>query len=427
MSILRCAGEVAAKANNGECGLGVAYNARIGGVRMLDGDVTDQVESRALGFRRDYIDIYSISWGPDDDGVTVDGPARLTQETLLKGVTYGRRGLGSIYVWASGNGGKVHDSCACDGYTNSIYTLSISSATQEGRVPFYSEPCSSTLASTFSSGDSRNLQIITTDLRKTCTETHTGTSASAPLAAGIVALALQANSQLSWRDVQHLVVLTSRRGTLKCPKHYKKDCWIRNSAGREYSPYFGFGLMNAYEMVIKAANWSTVPEQTICVISDDLVKAGVILDSKTEITMETAACAGSRNETAYLEHVQCRITLSSNCRGNISIKLSSPSGTQSIILPKRQKDKAKAGFSDWPFMTVSFWGERAYGRWSLSIEAGDNALPAVLESWTLILYGTNRHPYAVQRRPRHKVGRRKHRHKHDPLISKHFYLLKPFI
>jgi hypothetical protein len=33
---------------------------------------------------------------------------------------------------------------------------------------------------------------VTTDLRKGCTDNHTGTSASAPLAAGIIALALQA-------------------------------------------------------------------------------------------------------------------------------------------------------------------------------------------------------------------------------------------
>jgi hypothetical protein len=44
----------------------------------------------------------------------------------------GRNGRGSIFVWASGNGGRHTDSCNCDGYTNSIFTLSISSATQGG-------------------------------------------------------------------------------------------------------------------------------------------------------------------------------------------------------------------------------------------------------------------------------------------------------
>ena len=35
---------------------------------MLDGDVTDSVEARSLVFNREHIDIYSASWGPDDNG-----------------------------------------------------------------------------------------------------------------------------------------------------------------------------------------------------------------------------------------------------------------------------------------------------------------------------------------------------------------------
>lgn len=72
----------------------------------------------------------------------------------------GRHGLGSIFVWASGNGGRDGDSCNCDGYTNSIHTLSISSATEHGLVPWYSEACSSTLAATYSSGSGAERQIV---------------------------------------------------------------------------------------------------------------------------------------------------------------------------------------------------------------------------------------------------------------------------
>uniref|UniRef100_A0A672HQ42 Furin (paired basic amino acid cleaving enzyme) a n=1 Tax=Salarias fasciatus TaxID=181472 RepID=A0A672HQ42_SALFA len=156
----RCAGEVAAVANNGVCGVGVAYNAKIGGVRMLDGEVTDMVEAQSLSLNPQHIDVYSASWGPEDDGKTVDGPAKLAKEAFLRGVTEGRGGLGSIFVWASGNGGREKDSCNCDGYTNSIYTLSISSSTQNGNVPWYSEACSSTLATTYSSGNLNEKQIV---------------------------------------------------------------------------------------------------------------------------------------------------------------------------------------------------------------------------------------------------------------------------
>lgn len=71
----------------------------------------------------------------------------------------GRNGKGSIFVWASGNGGREQDNCNCDGYTNSIWTLSISSATERGEVPWYSEMCSSTLAATYSSGAINEKQV----------------------------------------------------------------------------------------------------------------------------------------------------------------------------------------------------------------------------------------------------------------------------
>lgn len=275
----RCAGEVAATANNSECAVGIAFGARVGGVRMLDGDVTDAVEARSLSLNPQHIDIYSASWGPDDDGKTVDGPGEMATRAFIEGVTKGRGGKGSIFIWASGNGGREHDNCNCDGYTNSIWTLSISSATEDGLVPWYSEMCSSTLATTYSSGGQGEKQVVTTDLHHSCTASHTGTSASAPLAAGIAALVLEANSNLTWRDLQHIgkafshlsmiqidihpisVVRTAKPGNLKDPT------WSKNGVGRRVSHSFGYGLMDAVAMVRLARTWKAVPDQQRCEIN----------------------------------------------------------------------------------------------------------------------------------------------------------------
>ncbi|KAJ8884510.1 hypothetical protein PR048_016367 [Dryococelus australis] len=82
----RCAGEIAMAANNGKCGVGVAFNSRIGGVRLLDGLVNDRAEGSALGFAHDKVDVYSASWGPVDDGMTVEGPGRLAAEAIQRGI-----------------------------------------------------------------------------------------------------------------------------------------------------------------------------------------------------------------------------------------------------------------------------------------------------------------------------------------------------
>merc|ERR1712158_292701 len=114
------------------------------------------------------------------------------------------------------------------------FTLSISSASQAGFKPWYLEQCSSTLATTFSSGTPGHDESIATvgqDARlrpdKICTTEHTGTSASAPIAAGVCALALEANPSLTWRDMQYLVVMTSRSDPLR-----GESGWARNGAGR---------------------------------------------------------------------------------------------------------------------------------------------------------------------------------------------------
>ncbi|XP_025077514.1 furin-like protease kpc-1 isoform X10 [Pomacea canaliculata] len=380
----RCAGEVAAQADNHICSVGVAYNAWIGGVRMLDGDVTDSVEAQSLGLNPQHIHVYSASWGPDDDGRTVDGPATLARKAFYDGITKGRGGLGSIFVWASGNGGRDGDNCNCDGYTNSIYTLSISSSTENGNVPWYSEACSSTLATTYSSGSGGEKQIVTTDLRKECTETHTGTSASAPLAAGLIALALQANPSMTWRDMQHIVVETAK------PDNLNAADWVSNGVGKKVSHSFGFGLMDASAMVSLARNWTTVPPQHICEIRSLDHNRVVPMNGKLTVPLYTDGCEGTVNHVKYLEHVQARITMTSSRRGEIQIFLTSPSLTRSTLLAKRTRDLSREGFNNWAFMTTHNWGEPAKGQWTLEIENGGSQTE--LKEWTLVVMGTEKHP-----------------------------------
>lgn len=56
------------------------------GIRMLDGIVTDAIEASSIGFNPEHVDIYSASWGPNDDGKTVEGPGRLAQKAFEYGI-----------------------------------------------------------------------------------------------------------------------------------------------------------------------------------------------------------------------------------------------------------------------------------------------------------------------------------------------------
>ncbi|KAJ8365919.1 hypothetical protein SKAU_G00147500 [Synaphobranchus kaupii] len=331
----RCAGEVSAAANNNICGVGVAFNSKVAGIRMLD-----------QPFMTDVIEASSISHMP---------------QAMADGVNKGRGGKGSIYVWASGDGGSFDD-CNCDGYASSMWTISINSAINDGRTALYDESCSSTLASTFSNGRKRNPEagVATTDLYGNCTLRHSGTSAAAPEAAGVFALALEANPDLTWRDMQHLTVLTSKRNQL----HDEVHQWRRNGVGLEFNHLFGYGVLDAGGMVKMAKEWKAVPERFHCVAGSVQEPRKIASDGKLVLTIDSDACQGKDNFVRYLEHVQAVVTVNASRRGDLNVNMTSPAGTKSILLSRRAAgQRLQGGLRQVAFMTTHTWGEDPRGTW----------------------------------------------------------------
>ncbi|XP_037581121.1 neuroendocrine convertase 2 [Dermacentor silvarum] len=403
----RCAGEVSAKRDNGVCGVGVAYDSKVAGIRMLDQPyMTDLIEANSMGHEPNLIDIYSASWGPTDDGKTVDGPRNATMRAIVRGVNEGRHGLGNIYVWASGDGGE-DDDCNCDGYAASMWTVSINSAINDGENAHYDESCSSTLASTFSNGaKDPHTGVATTDLYGKCTKTHSGTSAAAPEAAGVFALALEANPELTWRDIQHLTVLTSKRNSLYDSKN--RFHWKMNGVGLEFNHLFGFGVLDAGAMVALAKIWKTVPARFHCEAGSYVKTSEFKANESLKIYLDTESCAGTDTEVNYVEHVQAVITLNATRRGDVKLFMVSPSGTRSMILSRRPNDDdSHDGFTKWPFMTTHTWGENPRGRWTLEAhidrgtggakdsgsDDGEGEARGFLKEWTLMIHGTRDPPY----------------------------------
>lgn len=393
----RCAGEVSAARDNDVCGVGVAYDSKVAGIRMLDQPyMTDLIEANSMGHEPHLIDIYSASWGPTDDGKTVDGPRNATMRAIVRGVNEGRRGLGNIYVWASGDGGS-DDDCNCDGYAASMWTISINSAINDGQNAHYDESCSSTLASTFSNGaKDPNTGVATTDLYGKCTKTHSGTSAAAPEAAGVFALALEANPSLTWRDIQHLTVLTSKRNSLFDAK--RRFSWTMNGVGLEFNHLFGFGVLDAGSMVSLSKVWRSVPARFHCQGGQMMQPRAIPSNGSIIFTIDTRSCQGSETEVNYLEHVQAVISLNTTRRGDVEMFLTSPMGTRSMILSRRPNDDdGRDGFTKWPFMTTHTWGEDPRGRWTLEVRFNTpNAnvkQSGWLREWTLMLHGTRDAPY----------------------------------
>lgn len=132
--------------------MGIAYEAKVAGVRILSGDLTDADEAIALNYEYQKNMIFSCSWGPPDNGQTMEAPNGILADAFINGIKKGRDGKGSIYVFATGNGAISGDNCNFDGYTNSIYTITVGAIDHTNEHPPYSESCSAQLVVTYSSG-----------------------------------------------------------------------------------------------------------------------------------------------------------------------------------------------------------------------------------------------------------------------------------
>lgn len=207
------------------------------------------------------------------------------------------------------------------------------------------------------------------------------------MASGIIALALEANRNLSWRDVQHLIVHSSNSDVPR------SDDWMKNAAGIWVSNVFGFGLMDAAALVKYAASWRTVPKQMKCEILQNKVYRSFSEYLEANLTVSEEYC-GQENIIRYLEHVVVSLHVSLSRRGYLEGFVTSPGGTTSHILPYRPNDIIASDINGWPILSLHFWSEKPEGTWRLRLQ---NRYPHYgfsghLVNWTLAIYGTATDP-----------------------------------
>ncbi|PNP86030.1 hypothetical protein FNYG_01086 [Fusarium nygamai] len=377
----RCAGEVAA-ARNDVCGIGVAYDSKVAGLRILSKLISDADEAEAMMYKYDDNHIYSCSWGPSDDGQTMEAPDVVIRRAMLKAIQKGRRGLGSIYVFASGNGAGQGDNCNFDGYTNSIYSITIGAVDRTGQHPYYAEECSAQLVVTYSSGSGD--AIHTTDVGKnSCYKAHGGTSAAAPLAAGIFALALQVRPELTWRDLQYIAMDTA------IPIEGDESNQQNTTIGKKFSHVFGYGKIDSWALVERAKDWSLVKPQSWYFSPWVHVKKSIPEGRDgLSVTLEVTEDMLKDSNLARVEHITVTMNVEHTRRGDLSVDLISPDNVVSHLAVARRGDAKEEGYIDWTFMSVAHWGESGVGKWTIVVrDTEKNSFKGSFTDWRLKLWG----------------------------------------
>ncbi|XP_065222444.1 neuroendocrine convertase 1-like [Planococcus citri] len=258
----KCAGIVAAEANNGICGVGIAPKATIGGQKYLRGTEASVVHTaEALAYEAEEVHIASVSSSdPESKAFIWQRQEYIT--AVDYGIQHGRGGKGIIYVFSTGNGKREGQTCATEGGLQLIHKIPVGGAKHNGEASDYAEGCASVMVVSHS-GNGNPYAHITPEVGSVdaCDDNFNGTSAGCPVVSGIIALLLEANPNLTWRDVKHAIAWTSEIAPLA-----KNRGWVKNAAGFYVNFDFGFGLINAYELISLGKRFpGTSPPLNMCI------------------------------------------------------------------------------------------------------------------------------------------------------------------
>ncbi len=271
------AGLIAAEAGNSRGMAGVAPLARLASWVIFTTNaflVDDERLMDMYQYASNIVAVQNHSWGAGS-GKRQAGPTLLEQIGIYNATLLGRNGLGTVMVRAGGNDRASLARADDDGYVSDPNVIAVGAVSRGGRAAEYSEPGACLLIAA-PGGGSGYQGLLTLDLQGSERGVNSGiyyfndyadyrtgawlgfvgTSGAAPFVSGIVALMLSANPQLSYRDVQQILVLASRQVDLADPD-------IRtNSAGFAVSHNAGFGVPDAGHAVWLARQWSNRPPLT---------------------------------------------------------------------------------------------------------------------------------------------------------------------
>ncbi len=361
------AGIAAAVGNNGRGGAGLAYDANLS--KLLYGSSSQT--AAAFNYRNDLNDIKSNSWGPWDDG-TITYLSSVERAAIVNTATNGRDGLGTILCWAAGNGG-TGDRVEYDPYASSRHTLAIGAVGDLDVRASYNETGSSMFVVTHSSGNNRG--TWTTTSGSGYTSSFGGTSSASPLAAGAVALILEANPTLTYRDVQHVLVNSAR----KC--NPSNGLWTTNGAGHDINLNYGFGAIDIGDSVLLAENWVNVgPEVTV---TTGVINVGATIpDNNTNGVTQTVTIT----DDIVVESVELIVNVDTTYLGDLYIKMTSPDGTESILATNR--NDSQNDYVNYIFTSHRHWDEMSAGTWTVNISDRASSDVAFWDNYEIRIYGT---------------------------------------
>ena len=446
------AGIIAAIESNGVGGQGVASKARIRGFNYLQSQsLVNLVRSVSDETSNNTADIAVLGFSSflptpfDEDLYSVFG----------RGTKHGRDSRGTLFIKAAGNSFSecttlrhvIHPEIGCrnansDAINNIPHVLVVGAFDALGQHATYSnsgsnlwisapsgtrEPVDVGLVTTDQFGQNRGYGTVTEDpvwlmdavnSDRDYMSTFIGTSGSVAQVGGAIALLLEVQPALTFRDIKHILATTARtidqairpvQVVIGTSPYVPQQPWTTNAAGYSYHNSFGFGAIDVDAAVDAAKNWQLDTLGAFAVskwVEDDASLAidkvpipdhngaGVIDILSVEQPLAYENCDenpsvhhcstvdSSPDESLYfvqeradntseirLEAVSIRLKISHPRMSDLGIHLISPSGTESVLntVLNNAWDRSSDGDEYFHFLSNAFYGEDPFGEWKLKI------------------------------------------------------------
>jgi subtilisin-like proprotein convertase family protein/subtilisin family serine protease len=438
-------GLIAMAMGNSKGGIGVAPKAQLKGFNLLSmNPITEQAFLDSIGAssanpKSNDVFIFNQSFGVSPPSPILVDPTDEAQ--YLSGVTSLRGGKGALYVKAAGNGfsgicPSAQLSCENANFDpdNTLpYQIVVGAVNADGIKASYSDAGSAIWVSAPGGEFGQNTSVsgntgiavepamVTTDQsgctkgfsrtgvntsvfnnggapNTSCNYTNTmnGTSSSTPVTVGVIALLLEANPALTWRDVKHILASTARqidaaRADVSIPltggNYIAEPAWTTNGAGFKFHDWYGFGMVDASAAVNMARSYALGQLGTFKntgFISSATLSIPIPDDSVTGASNSITVPAGT---VSVIEAVQIRVSVTHTFDGDLGIELISPSGTRSVLKNIADGYANSVNLTNQVFLSNAFYRENPAGVWTLKVVDGLAGDTGTLTGWAIRAYG----------------------------------------
>lgn len=298
---------------------------------------------------------------------------------ITEAVTEGRGGLGTVLVFAGGNGRlmrdgqNIGDDSNFHDLANGRQVIAVAASDENGAAAFFSSPGANLLvaapglALTTASGAGQGDSGLAT---------VSGTSFAAPLVSGVVALMLEVNPDLGYRDVKAILALTAQPvagGTANGGSGF-------NGGGLIHSRDLGFGVVDAGAAVRLARSWDR--QSTAATEAHATAHAlPVATPDRSHAVIGFDIAAG-----LTLDWVDLTLTLRDSSLSGLQVTLISPAGTVIRVTEAMAAAGGKT-WLDFGFGIAGLRGESAAGHWELHLSHATPSSAFTVYGATLDLYG----------------------------------------